>query len=591
MIEGDPISRVLYVDLSRKRSWVKDRSELFEKYIGGVGAGIHLLLEECPQGIDSLAPQNPIILAVGQLNGFFPMASKTVALFKSPHTGNLGESYAGGRSAIALRMAGYGAMVVKGASDLPLYLVVTKDGVDFRDASVIWGTSSSYTVGRVIREKEAGAGVRTIMRIGVAGEKLVTYSCVVTETYRHFGRLGLGAVFGSKRLKAILISGRRSLKPMDYKLYREVYQEIFKALTDSGIMKKYHDIGTAMNILPLNELGGLPIQNLNSTRFKDAEALSGEAFAQNNLGRRVACAHCPVSCIHIAALREPYVHEPYFYKTRMICYDYEPIYALGTMLGIGSREGVLKVIDEVERFGLDAISTGVALAWATEAMQHGIVGEGEAEDLKLSWGDYKAYVRAIQMLAYRETPLFNALAYGVDYASSVYGGKEFALAFGGNEMPGYHTGPSVHLGFLVGARHSHLDAAGYSLDQRLLKSGEEASAGKIVEELFQEETWRQILSSLIICFFGRGVYNPKTICRTLKVLGYQLTPVDLEKLGMDILKLKFEFKFREGFSFKKLRIPERIFQTPSPHGKLSREFMEEALKLYEEKVKALLSNL
>ncbi|MCP8303983.1 MAG: aldehyde:ferredoxin oxidoreductase [archaeon] len=591
MIIGDPISRVLYVDLSRKRFWVKDRSELFEKYIGGVGAGIHLLMEECPQGIDPLAPQNPIILAVGQLNGFFPIASKTVALFKSPHTGNLGESYAGGRSAIALRMAGYGAMVVKGASDLPLYLVVTEDGVEFRDASVIWGTSSSYTVGRVIREREAGAGVRTIMRIGVAGEKLVTYSCVVTETYRHFGRLGLGAVFGSKKLKAILISGRRSLKPVDYKLYREVYQKIFKALTDSGIMKKYHDIGTAMNILPLNELGGLPIQNLTSTRFEDAEALSGEAFAQNHLGRRVACAHCPVSCIHIAALREPYVHEPYFYKTRMICYDYEPIYALGTMLGIGSREGVLKVIDEVERLGLDAISTGVALAWATEAMQCGLVGEGETGGLKLNWGDYKAYVKAIQMLAFRETPLFNALACGVDYASSVYGGREFALAFGGNEMPGYHTGPSAHLGFLVGARHSHLDAAGYSLDQRLLKSGEEASAGKIVEELFQEETWRQILSSLIVCFFGRGVYSPVTVCRALKVLGYQLTPADLEKLGREILKRKFEFKFREGFSFKKLRIPERIFQTPSPHGKLSREFMEEALKLYEEKVKALLGNL
>ena len=137
---------------------------------------IRLLEEECPPGTDPLAPENPIILAVGPLVGLFPLASKTVAMFKSPHTGNLGESHAGGRSAVAIRMAGYGAIVIRGASATPVYLVVDGDQVHFRDASALWGMRSSYTVGSVIREREAGSGVRTIMRIGRAGEKGVTYA-------------------------------------------------------------------------------------------------------------------------------------------------------------------------------------------------------------------------------------------------------------------------------------------------------------------------------------------------------------------------------------------------------------------------------
>ncbi|MHC1564637.1 MAG: aldehyde ferredoxin oxidoreductase family protein [Candidatus Hecatellaceae archaeon] len=587
MIKGDPISKILYVDLSRKRFWVEERPELFDRYLGGVGVGIKLLLEECPKGADPLGPENPIIFSVGQLNAFFPLASKTVALFKSPHTGNLGESHAGGRSATAIRMAGYGAIVIKGSSSIPVYLVVTSRGVNFRDASALWGMAT-YTTGRVIREREPGAGVRTIMRIGPAGERLVTYACVVTETYRHFGRLGLGAVFGSKKLKAILIAGKLSFKPENSKLYREVYKEIFDEITKSDLMKKYHELGTAKNILPLNKLGGLPTRNLSSASFDQAENISGESFAEKHLGRRVACSHCPVSCIHLAALREPYEHEPYFYKTRMISYDYEPIYSLGSMLGIGSTEGVLRLMDEAESLGLDVMSTGVALAWATEMLLKGLIGLEETGGLKLKWGNVEAYVKATRFLVEQPTSFYMALARGVAYASNHYGGKSFALTFGGNEMPGYHTGPAAHLGFLTGSRHSHLDGAGYSLDEKMVKNGEKPSPPKIVEELLKEEAWRQILASLVVCFFARAVYKPETVCKTLEVMGYKLTAEELQKLGLEILKHKLEFKFREGFSFKKLSFPKRIFETQTPHGKLSKSFMEEALKLYEKKVKALM---
>lgn len=208
-------TRVLLVDVTRRSYRVEDRADLFQYYIGGAGVAINLLRENCPEGTDPLGPENPIIFAVGPLVGLYPLASKTVAMFKSPLTGNLGESHAGGRSAIAIRSAGYGAIVIKGASETPIYLSIADESVQFRDASGIWGIANSVTVGRIVRELEGGAGTRTIMRIGGAGEHLVRYASVITETYRHFGRLGLGAVFGSKRLKAVTVSGDHGIEVTD----------------------------------------------------------------------------------------------------------------------------------------------------------------------------------------------------------------------------------------------------------------------------------------------------------------------------------------------------------------------------------------
>jgi aldehyde:ferredoxin oxidoreductase len=158
MLNNDPLGRVLYIDLARRRYGVEDRSDLFKESLGGTGVAIRLLDEECPPGADPLGSKNPIVLTVGPLVGHFPLASKTVAAFKSPHTGNLGESHAGGRSAVAIRMAGLGAIVIRNVSTMPIYLVVEGDQVHFRDASALWGMRSSYTVGSVLRKRESGIG-------------------------------------------------------------------------------------------------------------------------------------------------------------------------------------------------------------------------------------------------------------------------------------------------------------------------------------------------------------------------------------------------------------------------------------------------
>jgi len=572
MLMDDMLAKVLYVDLSNKSFWVEDRKDLFDKFIGGTGVATQLLHEECSAGCDPFGPENPIVFAVGPLTALFPLGSKTVAMFKSPHTGNLGESHCGGRSAAAIRMAGYGAIVIKGASENPIYLAIHGRQVFFRDASTLWGMGSSFTVGRIIRENEPGAGLRTIMRIGKAGERQISYACVTTETYRHFGRLGLGAVFGSKKLKAIVVSGKSSLRVADKKQYRSTYDEIYQAAAASSAMKKYHDLGTAENVLPLNEFGGLPTRNLKESRFEGALEISGEDFAKHYLGRRLACSHCPVGCIHIAALREPYEDEPYFYKTSMISYDYEPIYALGSMLGISDARGFLKLMDRIEAWGLDAMSAGVVLAWATEARERGLISEKETMGTKLGWGDSNAYIEAVGHIVKQPNQFYKALGHGVEHAASLYGGKNFALAFGTNEMPGYHTGPGAHIGVLIGTRHSHLDNAGYSTDQKVLVK-QQLSPAELVENLLKEERWRQILSSLVVCFFARGIYGPDIVLKTLGIAGFELNPEDLSRIGEEIHREKYRFKTREGFSLDNLRLPKRIFETPSPINRLDEKYV------------------
>jgi aldehyde:ferredoxin oxidoreductase len=549
MLRNDPLANILYIDLSSRTFTIKNRPELFESYIGGTGVATQLLHEECPRGCNPLGPENPIIFAVGPLTALFPLGSKTVAMFKSPHTGNLGESHCGGRSAVAIRLAGYGAVVIKGVSKIPIYLSIDRAQVQFRDASSLWGMGN-FSTGRIIRENESGEGLRTIMRIGRAGEELVSYASVTTETYRHFGRLGLGAVFGSKKLKAVVVSGKSSLPVTDEKLYRKLYNGIYETAVNSSVMKKYHDLGTAGNVIPLNKFGGLPVKNLKAGTSEDVTGISGENFAEHYLGRRLACAHCPVGCIHIAALREPYEDESYFYKTSMISYDYEPIYSLGTMLGITDAEDFLKLMDRVEAWGMDAMSTGVVLAWATEAQERGLISEKETMGLAFHWGNPVPYINACRLIVDQPNDFYSALARGVEYAASLYGGEDFALAFGKNEMPGYHTGVGAHTGYLMGLRHSHLDNGGYSADQNGL-SKQRVTPVELVEMLMKEERWRQILSSLVVCFFARGIYLPDVVSELLHLSGFDVTPEDLTKIGQSIYHEKYVFKTREGFSLDK----------------------------------------
>jgi aldehyde:ferredoxin oxidoreductase len=573
--------RVLFIDLNTQKLKIEKREDL-NAYLGGVGVAMKLFEENFHPDLPPLHESQPVVFAIGAASTIYPVLTKTVAVFFSPHTGELGESYAGGRFAFAMLHAGFDAIVLKGKSSKPSYISIRSGNVVFKDARAMWGLPSN-AIGRIIREREPGPGKRSIIRIGPAGENGVTYASVCVDTYRHFGRLGLGAVLGSKNIKAMQVFGTNSIPIKDFKAYWKVYREIYDKCTETEVMQKYHDLGTPINVEPLNALGGLPTKNLRQGVFEYGESISGEKFAENNLVRKMACTGCPVGCIHIGQFRRSFDVKGHEYESLSVSYDYELIFSLGSFIGIKATEQVLELIDEVEEQGMDAMSTGVALGWATEAFQRGIITEKETI-VPLAFGDKDGYVQAIRYIANVENDFYKALGKGVKHAASVYGGEDYAMHIAGNEMAGYHTGYGSLVGMSVGARHSHLCNGGYSIDQGM----KTADADAVVEKVFKEEVERCMLNSLIICLFARKVYDRPTILSALSAIGWDLKDEDLTAIAEKIYVTKLRIKRAMGFEQEKVVFPKRFFETPSMHGLLLEEEAYAAQKKYNELTDGLL---
>ncbi len=565
--------RILFIDLNTEKLRIEKRPDLNE-YLGGVGIAMKLFEENVHVDLPPLHETQPVVFAVGALTSIFPVMTKTVAVFYSPHTGELGESYAGGRLAFAMMDAGFDAIVITGKSKKPTYISVRSDSVSFRDARALWGLPSTV-IGRIIREREPGPGKRSIIRIGPAGENGVTYASVCVDTYRHFGRLGLGAVLGSKNLKAMQVYGTTSIPIKDFTAYWKAYREIYKKCTETELMQKYHDLGTSINIEPLNALGVLPTKNLKQAVFEHGDKISGEQFAECNLVRKMACVGCPVGCIHIGQFRREFDKAGHEYESISVGYDYELIFALGSYLGIKSPDEILELIDEVEELGMDAMSAGVALGWATEAFQRGLVTEKETL-VPLKFGEKEQYIKALRHIASRENDFYSALGKGVAHASSVYGGKDYAMQIAGNEMAGYHTGYGALIGMACGARHSHLCNGGYSIDQGL----KTPDVDVIVDKMFKEEVDRCMLNSLVMCLFARKVYDRDTILLALNSVGYQFTSDDLSHIAEKIYATKIRVKRAMGFEQEKVEFPKRFFETPSLHGLLDEATAYEAQRKF-----------
>jgi len=567
---------VLYIDLATGKINIQKRDDLYE-YLGGVGVASKLLEENMKPGLDPLDPLQPIVFATGAITTVFPVVTKTVAMFLSPLTGELGESYAGGRLAMTMMMAGFDAIVITGKAEEPSYLSICGNDVQMKDARAIWGAPTDE-VGRVLRERETGSGKRSILRIGIAGENLVHYASVSVDTYRHFGRLGLGAVFGSKNLKAMAVIGDRDIPIQHYKEYFNVFQGIYKKVTTTDIMAKYHDEGTPINVEPLNAGGGLPTMNLQAASYEYASALTGETFAVDNLVRKVACTGCPVGCIHIGQFRREF-DEGHEYEAISVGYDYELIFALGSFLGIKTTDEVLQLIDVVEQCGLDAMSAGVVLGWATEAFQKGLISLEETQ-VALIFGNMDHYATALRNIASRTNDFYHTLGLGAAKASEIYGGGDYAMTYAGNEMSGYHTGYGILLGSVVGARHSHLCNGGYSFDQSMETLDEE----KLVDQIFAEEKERCMLNSLTICLFARKVYDRATILSALSAMGREMTDQELTALGERIYKTKLRIKKQLSFHQKDVKFPKRLFETKSFFGPLEEETAYRLIQKYDDKI-------
>jgi len=573
--------RILHVDLGTGESSVKDRPDLFHEALGGTGVASRLLGELVHDDKDPLDPAQPIIFATGPLTTIFPVVTKTAATFRSPLTGEYGESHAGGHFASSLRYAGYDALAVTGAAKRLVYLVIDGDKVEIRAADAMRAMDTIET-GRVIRDLVEGAGHRSIIRIGPAGERGIRYANVNVDTFRHFGRLGLGAVLGSKNLKAIAVVGQKQFDlPADSRAYKKVYAEVYDRVLHTDAMKKYHDLGTPANILPLNELGALPAYNVRQGYFGEAEEISGEAFAEGELITKRACAGCQIGCIHVALYRRPFA-PGWEYESTMVAYDHELVYAVGSLLGVGNRPEILRLIEEIDRAGMDIISCGTALAWATEAMERGVIEPRQLRDIDLRWGDAERYSHAVAAIVRGDSEVGKWLGQGEVAAARHFGAPEYVAAVGGQGIAGYWTGYAHVLGHLLGARHSHLDNAGYDIDQKLDPYTDEA----IVDRIIADEAERIVQTCTAICLFARRVYDLETISQALGSVGVERSAVALRAMGERIYWDRVRLRERLGFRARLEDLPRRFFETPTPRGQLEPERMGRLLDIYQQRRQA-----
>jgi len=563
--------RVLLADLATGETSVKDLDG--RNTVAG-GSGLAAILFEQFGKTDKPwdDPSQPLIFAIGPLTGYFPLMSKTVCAFKSPYHDQYTESHAGGRSALSLRFTDYDAIVIKGRAGSPSALVVSSGLIEMKDVHYLWGADLKVT-GKTLRRMFPGSGHRSILRIGPAGERQSPMACINADTYRHFGRLGGGAAMGAKNLKAIVLLGDKYFPLPEGKEYSKVFDRVHKDVTGTRMMSKYHNLGTPANVKGLNDLQALPVRNLQATSDSETEGISGERFAEAALLRNGACSGCPVGCVHIGFVRERF-HEENRYIYRQIAYDHELIFSVGSMLGVMNCFEVLKLVDETEKMGLDVMSAGVALAWATEATAEGLISQRESL-VPLSFGNTSGYQEAIRHLALETNDFYRLLSRGTLKAAEQYGGSNFACVLG-QEMAGYATGPVFFVSQALGFRHSHLDAGGYSYDQKSTGS----AVKEAVQFLVDDEKSRVLLTSMVACLFARKVYSDELLSECLNSLGYGFLADNMDMVAEEVQKLRWKVRLASGFNPDNVTIPERFFKITNWKGPIDRQHLEDIKAAY-----------
>lgn len=524
----------------------------------------------------------PVIFAVGPLTGMFPLMSKMVCSFKSNYHGEYTESHGGGRAALSLKFADLDALVIVGKAKRLCCLSIGSRHVRFKDGSFLRGMDAESS-GKLIRRMfQDGSGHRSILRIGPSGEIGSAMSCINVDTYRHFGRMGGGAALGAKNIKGIVIHGDCEPDTVPSKEYGKLFEHVYEMVTSTDMMRKYYNLGTPANLQTLNDISSLPWNNLQKTQSDAIATITGECFADESLLRNGACAGCPVGCIHIGYIREKILKDNR-YHYHQVAYDYEPIFGAGTMLGVTHTFDILRILDVMEKVGLDAMSGGVALAWATEAFGRGLVSE-EQTLVPLSFGDAEAYQLAARHLGRGSNEFYRLLGLGTLKAAEIYGGKDFGCVLG-QEMAGYATGELFFAAQTLGFRHSHLDTGAYSYDQKHA----EKDVDKAVEYLINDEPGRAFLTSMVACLFARSVYKTDTLAECLDVLGYKRLAATIDEVSLNIRKMRWKVRATTGFNPENFSIPKRFYKVETWKGKVDKNYLDNLKKEYGKRIEAIIA--
>ena len=556
--------KVAYIDLTREKTKVsRIKNGFCEKYIGGNGFGISLLYENAKPKINAFEPENALIFAVGPLAGtMVPTSGKYIVQAKSPLTDFMGESVSSGAWGQALKRAGYDAIVIKGSAAKPIYLFVDDDTIHFKDAKTLWGKDTLQT-SDLIREELGDENIETAT-IGVAGENLVKFANITNDRYRQAGRTGLGAVMGSKQLKAVAVRGTNKVEVHDLDRLIEICGDLYKQCQGPGT-EDYRVFGTAGSVLILDHMAALPTRNWQQASFELAEDISGESIKENYEVRSIACSGCPIACDHVTVV------ESGPYEGLVASVEFETIYSLGSECGIGHFPAIAKANDLCDRLGVDTISTGVTIGWAMECFEKGILTKKNTGGLELTFGNHKAQLEVIKKMAYREG-IGDLLAEGVKRASEKVGkrSKHFAMHNKGLELPGYDLRglKACALGFNTSTRGGcHLRSSMYDFDLkgRIDRFKADEKIGQLVKD--REDLWA-IVDSLILCKFIRGVLSTYDKLAELYTLstGLKMPARKLQEAGERIYNLEKAYNIREGWTKKDDYPPPRVLNDPIPNG-------------------------
>ena len=530
------------------------------KFLGGRGLAAKILYQENKPKVDPLDPENRLIFMTGPYTG--TMGSFTAfynVTTKSPLTGAILSAHSGGHWGPMLRKTGFDGIVLSGKSPKPVYLLVTDDGPELKDASDLWGKNVFETIDALeARHDKAKAAV-----IGPAGEKLVRYAAIMNDHHRAAGRGGVGAVMGSKNLKAVVVHGTKTVPQADEEKLKETFKTATATVKEkSAAFSKY---GTSMVVGITGKAGTIPTRNFQSAYFPEFEKIGGDSFVNNHVTKNVACARCPLHCGKQAKTD--------VYSSTTEGPEYETLAMFGSNLGNSSLDSIIHANHLCNMYGMDTISCADTIACAYELFEKGIISEKDTGGTKLAWGDQNAMLKMVEMTGKREG-FGRLIGEGSRRLAAHYGpeASKYAMNVKGMEFPGYDPRgiQGMALAFATSTRGAcHLRATMYvpELFQGVLDRFTVRGKAPTLKDLHQLFT---LYDSMVLCKFGaRNAFanswdNMAMLCNAATGFGY--TVDDIKKVGARGWTVERMFNLREGLSRKDDSLPERLFTLPIPEG-------------------------
>ncbi len=563
----------LKIDVSRGTTErVPLAEDVLRQYIGGSGLGARLLLDYAGAASDPLAPEAPLVFAFSPLVGSpLTTSAKFAVVSQSPLTGRFNDSLASSGFALAGKRTGCDAIVIVGRAKALSVLVIDDGDVRLEAAEDLAGLPCPAAE-ETLRAR-LGADFR-VASIGPAGELAVRYA-TISHDGRHAGRGGSGAVLGSKNLKAIAVRGTKRCgwaHPQAVTdLSRDLSQRSFGPAT-----AKYRELGTATNLLTFNRFGALPTRNFQAGTFAQAANLSPQQLAVDHPRTRASCVACTIGCEHIYGFAGG--------KGGSVRMEYESLFALGSLCGVGDGDVVLRASKRCDELGIDTISTGGTIAFAMECVERGLLDEPW-----LAFGSGAALLHAIELIGRREG-LGDLLAEGSRRAADAigHGSIAFAPQVKGLEIPGYEPRAlqTMALGFAVGARGAdHNRSGAYEVDFSSKVDRRHATLDSVRHAIDTEDR-AALMDSLILCKFLRGVFadfHAEAADMLHRIVGWDATADELRETARRIVAAKRQFNLLAGWTPQEDTLPERFLTAPLPNDPaavLSRERLEELVAEY-----------